>query len=341
MNEIKEETKDDTKDDAKDDANDMASSSFLPVYPDSTEEVKCGTVASSLPLDLISSPTAESPTLYIHFPLHDSHINVYSHSNMSSPLHLKLQCRSPTRSESHESPSTKFSNQSSGFETDSNYSEDEFESTEDSNFPWAGSGRSPDIFQAIRNEILYEKIKDQDALIWPVLAPLKQAMVERIMTEFWVIFNQEWSVSVRKCAGASSTPSPSAKSDPTPSKQRASNYTGKRSAEHDDDKNPDEDNNRDPKRPKKTKSQLGDRYDSVMKFACPYRKYNPQKYCIRNWRLCALTPLDSVSRVKYVISFYMLIMSAMLTLFQRTPVPLSPSVSMRTLQRNFPESGGS
>jgi hypothetical protein len=275
MNEIKEETKDDTKDDAKDDANDMASSSFLPVYPDSTEEVKCGTVASSLPLDLISSPTAEIPTLYIHFPLHDSHINVYSHSNMSSPLHLKLQCRSPTRSESHESPSTKFSNQSSGFETDSNYSEDEFESTEDSNFPWAGSGRSPDIFQAIRNEILYEKIKDQDALIWPVLAPLKQAMVERIMTEFWVIFNQEWSVSVRKCAGASSTPSPSAKSDPTPSKQRASNYTGKRSAEHDDDKNPDEDNNRDPKRPKKTKSQLGDRYDSVMKFACPYRKYNP------------------------------------------------------------------
>jgi hypothetical protein len=135
-------------------------------------------------------------------------------------------------------------------------------------------------------------------LIQPVLAPLKQAMVERIMTEFWVIFNQEWSASIRKCAGASSTPSPSAKSDPTRSKQRASNYTGKRSAEHEDDKNPDEDDDRDPKRPKKTKSQPEDRCDSVMKFACPYRKYNPQKYCIKNWRLCALTPLDSVSRVK-------------------------------------------
>jgi len=133
----------------------------------------------------------------------------------------------------------------------------------------------------------------------PVLAPLKQAMVERIMTEFWVIFNQEWSASVRKCADASLTPSPSAKSDPTPSKQRTSNYRGKRSAEYDDDdKNPDEDDDRDPKRPKKTKSQPEDRCDSVMKFACPYRKYNPQKYCIKNWRLCALTPLDSVSRVK-------------------------------------------
>jgi hypothetical protein len=296
-----------------------------------TEEVKCGTAASSLPSDLIFSLTAKIPTLYIHFPLHDSHINIYSDSNMSSLSHLKLQCRSPTGSDSHESPSSKSSNQLSGFETDSNYSEDEFESTEDSNFRWAGSARSPDIFQVIHDEILCRKIKDQDALIQPVLAPLKQAMVERIMTEFWVIFNQEWSASVRKCAGASSTPSPSANSDPTPSKQRASKCTGKRSAEHDDDKSPDEDDDRDPKRPKKTKSQLGDRCDSVIKFACPYRKYNPQKYCIRNWRLCALTPLDSVSRVKYVISFYMLIMSAMLTLFQRTPVPLSPAVSMCTL----------
>ena len=296
--EIEHDIKNETKVESKDDTKDMALSSFPPGYTDSTEEVKCGTAARSLPSVSTSSPTAEIRILYIHFPLHDANINVYSDSNTSSPPHPKLQCRSPTRSDSHESPSSKSSNQLSGFETDSYYSEDEFESTEDSNFRWAGSARSPDIFQVIHNEILCRKIEDQDALIQPVLAPLKQAIVERIMTEFWVIFNQEWSASIRKCAGASSTPSPSAKSDPTRSKQRTSNYTGKRSAEHEDDKNPDEDDDRDPKRPKKTKSQPEDRCDSVMKFACPYRKYNPQKYCIKNWRLCALTPLDSVSRVK-------------------------------------------
>jgi hypothetical protein len=80
--EIMNETKEETKDDTKDDTNDMALSSFPPVYPDSTEEVKCGTAASSLPSDLIFSLTAKIPTLYIHFPLHDSHINIYSDSNM-------------------------------------------------------------------------------------------------------------------------------------------------------------------------------------------------------------------------------------------------------------------
>jgi hypothetical protein len=33
-------------------------------------------------------------------------------------------------------------------------------------------------------------------------------------------------------------------------------------------------------------------------FACPYRKRNPRKYCVRDWRPCALTGLKSISRVK-------------------------------------------
>jgi hypothetical protein len=231
------------------------------------------------------------------------------------------------------------SNYSSSFETDSNYSEDELESNENQNFQSLDSGGSPHIFQVIHDEILRSKIKDQGALIRPVLTPLKQAMAERIMTEFRVIFNQEWSASVGKCAGGSTTPSLSAKSDPNPSQQKVSNHTGKRIREHADDKNPDEDDDRDPKRPRNKKSQPEDRCDSVMKFAYPYRKYDPQKYCIRNWRLCALTPLDSISRVKYVISFYMHLVSALLTGFQGTPVPLPPSLSLRTLQRTFSESG--
>ncbi len=33
-------------------------------------------------------------------------------------------------------------------------------------------------------------------------------------------------------------------------------------------------------------------------FACPYRKHNPRKYCVREWRTCVLTPLRTVARVK-------------------------------------------
>ena len=40
--------------------------------------------------------------------------------------------------------------------------------------------------------------------------------------------------------------------------------------------------------------------DDDTKFACPYRKSNPQKHCVQDWRPCALTPLDTVARAKYV-----------------------------------------
>jgi hypothetical protein len=43
--------------------------------------------------------------------------------------------------------------------------------------------------------------------------------------------------------------------------------------------------------------------DDNTKFACPYRKHNPQKYSVQYWRSCALTPLETVARVKYVAAF--------------------------------------
>lgn len=38
--------------------------------------------------------------------------------------------------------------------------------------------------------------------------------------------------------------------------------------------------------------------DDKTKYACPYRKHNAQKYCVHNWRSCALTPFETVARVK-------------------------------------------
>ncbi|KAF8846433.1 hypothetical protein BDZ45DRAFT_812329 [Acephala macrosclerotiorum] len=38
--------------------------------------------------------------------------------------------------------------------------------------------------------------------------------------------------------------------------------------------------------------------DDYLKLACPYRKKDPRKYSVRDWRSCALTPHETVARVK-------------------------------------------
>jgi hypothetical protein len=58
---------------------------------------------------------------------------------------------------------------------------------------------------------------------------------------------------------------------------------------------------RNPKRPRTLLSPPVSQDDSS-KFACPYRKRDPRKYCVQHWRPCALTPLESVARVKYEIA---------------------------------------
>jgi hypothetical protein len=40
--------------------------------------------------------------------------------------------------------------------------------------------------------------------------------------------------------------------------------------------------------------------ETGLKFACPYRKHDPRKYGMPNWGPCALTPLQTVARVKLV-----------------------------------------
>ena len=66
-----------------------------------------------------------------------------------------------------------------------------------------------------------------------------------------------------------------------------------------DDRNQEDDDGRDPKRRRTLLSPPLDPKDGP-KFACPYRKHEPHKYCgnIKQWRSCAMTPLTSIARVK-------------------------------------------
>jgi hypothetical protein len=65
----------------------------------------------------------------------------------------------------------------------------------------------------------------------------------------------------------------------------------------DDDLDGDGEGRRNPKRSKSG----SDSIELGQRFACPYRKHNPRKYSVQDWRICALTHHKTIARVKYFI----------------------------------------
>ena len=72
---------------------------------------------------------------------------------------------------------------------------------------------------------------------------------------------------------------------------------GKHKRDDHDEQDQNNGDERSPKRPRALLHSLQSQDDSA-KFACPYRKRDPQTYCLQHWRSCALTPLETVARVK-------------------------------------------
>ncbi|KIM99332.1 hypothetical protein OIDMADRAFT_30935 [Oidiodendron maius Zn] len=84
----------------------------------------------------------------------------------------------------------------------------------------------------------------------------------------------------------------------------AAAYTGQKRQRYNDegDEDFDSDGKRDPKRPKiESPPNVS---QEKRRFACPDRKHDPRTYChqIRCWRPCALTPLETIARVKSLVS---------------------------------------
>jgi hypothetical protein len=153
-----------------------------------------------------------------------------------------------------------------------------------------------------RSELLNPSPEGTEVLIRPALTPMKKALVDGIMREFWTIFNQEWSANIRKCTDdSSSSKSFSGSESKSTGEKSPGRKDQKRGRGDGEDYNPDENGGRNPKRQKPNSSSTKDA-DKGLKFACPYRKHNPRKYYHgnRSWRSCALTPLENISRVKLV-----------------------------------------
>jgi hypothetical protein len=82
--------------------------------------------------------------------------------------------------------------------------------------------------------------------------------------------------------------------------QKGTSSPGHEKQKRNEDRGDEEDDReRDQKRRRTLLSPPLDLNNSV-KFSCPYREHNARKYYgnVKQWRTCAMTPLDSVARVK-------------------------------------------
>jgi hypothetical protein len=205
---------------------------------------------------------------------------------------------------SHNSPGSilnfsSSSDPSSDFETDSTCSgeETEVEIDELLSLPTASN-----ILDIITEEFQAEMIERKKRLLDPVLTPMKRGLVDRIMNDFWLILNQEWTAGVRTCTNGSSSSYSAPAFQSNASRGSSNTRKHKVSKEDDDDGDTGENEDRDSNRAPNGSSPI-DTLGTIQNFACPYRKHNAQKYnpCNRRWRTCSLTSFNTVARLKYFL----------------------------------------
>ena len=195
-----------------------------------------------------------------------------------------------------------------GSHDESNEEMDEDETTTDCGTSGSETGSSDGVCSDIC-KLEYDPNSHQD-FISPVLDPMRQALVGRVMEEFWIIFNQNWDVSVNECAGgASDTPGRPSRSTISP--PSTSLLPSQRKRQREEDEEPDESNRNDPRKPRHYVDP-GSIPENISRFACPFRKHDPGRYSMHSHRVCALSSWDSIARVKYVNETFDSIIQCML-----------------------------
>ena len=139
----------------------------------------------------------------------------------------------------------------------------------------------------------------QSSLFQFTLEPVKKRMLDRLMEEFWIIFNQRWPAGAKQCSPASNNVTTSSSGSTLQTGARSgANISGNREGSYRDeqnhDGNPDKGLGGNGKQPESPSHEN----QTAPGFACPYRKRDSRKYCVRDWRSCALGPHKTVARVK-------------------------------------------
>ncbi len=162
---------------------------------------------------------------------------------------------------------------------------------------WSSDDDSCNIFSARGRKDNCEQEQDLKAA---ALAFFKQALVDYLMCEFWVIFDRQWTSKITNCTDSGDNESRSVStsgrlgnplSNSTPSGNGLKRSRGK------GDEYLSDDDGETPKRPTSS-SKFQRVHDGGRKLACPFRKHNPSKYNFQDFPQCASSGWDRVHRVK-------------------------------------------
>jgi hypothetical protein len=133
---------------------------------------------------------------------------------------------------------------------------------------------------SISNE-LCDRLDDvhiyREQIITPILDPARQATVDRIMDEFWVIFNQRWPLHVRQHGTDSNQESGPLRSTITLRNTAQSRTSQRRRQREDDGDDPDRGSDRSHQPPSQSTAPEDGPADRP-RFACLFRKHDPCRY---------------------------------------------------------------
>ena len=182
--------------------------------------------------------------------------------------------------------------------TDSTLSEDVTDWEKDSDVETC----EQQLYRSTSQTHLIGEKRYQSILFQSTLEPAKKRIVDRLMEEFWIIFNQKWPTDAKQCSPASgSSTYPTNVSRGSTFRigiHPGTNLSGSQGGDNGNEQNPDKNPNNGRGGKGKQPESPSNENQTGPGFACPYRKRDPRKYCVRDWRSCALGPHKTVARVK-------------------------------------------
>ena len=181
-------------------------------------------------------------------------------------------------------------------QTDSASSEDETD-WEDSD-----AGSSSDLARLLLNRDAEENLEFEPSIVRSHLMSMRSRVVDRLMVDFWAIFNNNCSTGRRQYGVAYDGESQSTSTSTSESCTLSRNSLGARHVKRSrsDDGEDGETDDRPGRRRKRLDKlpAVGEDDAIVSQFACPYRKRDPRKYSVQDWPRCALKPQRTIARLK-------------------------------------------
>jgi hypothetical protein len=183
-----------------------------------------------------------------------------------------------------------------GSQTDSASSEDATDWEDDSDLE-----DSSNILQFRLPSLLEGQPETGLSLLQIELSPMKSRLIEKLMLDFWAIFDSSWPHTMRKhCSSGQFTVSTTASRSGTTSRDSSSVRYGKRcrSDDGEDEESDDQHERRRKRAPVDKLPAVREDDPAARQFACPFRKHDPRKYSIQKWPRCAEKPQKTIARLK-------------------------------------------